>query len=110
MKLHSFLSSLAFASAALLVATTTPALAGPNTVRLFAERVLQPTTTLEVRFEDTMVPVEKIGTVAEQQPIVINPAVKGSFVWLEPAAALTPEEPVVCARLWRMKITPLAGV
>ena len=94
MKLRSFLASFAIAVAALLAATTPPALAGSNTVRLFAERVLQPTTTLEIRFEDMMVPAEKIGTTAEKPPIVISPAVKGGFVWLsQRSGTFKPEEP-----------------
>src|SRR5258708_18710977 len=81
MKLRSTFAALA-AVTALLAASPVPAFAGPNTVRLFAERLLQPTTTLEIRFEDAMVTADKIGTAAETPPIVITPSVKGSFVWL----------------------------
>ena len=111
MKLSSFLASTAFAAAALLAATiiTTPvpALAGSTSVRLFAERNLQPTTTLEVRFEDTMVPVEKIGTTAERPPIVISPAVKGSFVWLsQRSGTFKPAEPYALDSTYHVTLAP----
>src|ERR1700729_1753568 len=107
MKLRLFsLAALAAAAATALLAAT-PALAGPNTVRLFAERLLQPTTTLEVRFEDNLVPVDKIGTTAEAPPIVITPAVKGSFVWLsQRSGTFKPEEPYALGTTYVVTLAP----
>ncbi|MEP6670166.1 MAG: alpha-2-macroglobulin family protein [Chthoniobacter sp.] len=103
MKLRFSLAALA-AAAALLA---TPALAGPTTVRLFAERLLQPTTTLEVRFEDNLVPIDKIGTTADSPPIVITPAVKGSFVWLsQRSGTFKPEEPYALGTTYVVTLAP----
>lgn len=106
MKLRSTLFA-ACAAAALLAAWPASLCAGPNTVRLVADRTLQPTTTLEVRFEDAMIPANQIGKVAATPPIVISPAIKGGFVWLsQRSGTFKPEEPYALASLYTVTLAP----
>jgi uncharacterized protein YfaS (alpha-2-macroglobulin family) len=93
--------------AALLIAaiTTSPALAAKNTVRLVAERNLQPTTTFELRFDEAMIPPDQIGQTAATSPVVFRPAVKGSFVWLsQRSGTFKPEEPLTLSTTYSIAL------
>jgi uncharacterized protein YfaS (alpha-2-macroglobulin family) len=97
----------AFAAAALLAASPVPLRAGPNTVRLLADHTLQPTTTLEFRFEDAMIPADHIGKTAETPPIAISPTIKGSFVWLsQRSGTFKPEEPYALDSTYTVTLAP----
>jgi uncharacterized protein YfaS (alpha-2-macroglobulin family) len=96
-----------FAAVAALACISTSAFAGPNSVRLLAERLLQPTSTLEVRFDDLMVPAEKIGAAAETPPIVITPGIKGRFVWLsQRSGTFKPDEAYALSTTYVVTLAP----
>jgi uncharacterized protein YfaS (alpha-2-macroglobulin family) len=95
--------------AALLAAalTTTPALAGKNTVTLHKARDLQPTSTFEVRFDEAMIPPEQVGQTAAKPPVIFRPGVKGSFVWLsQRSGTFKPEEPLALSTNYIVALAP----
>lgn len=95
--------------AALLAAalTTVSALAGQDTVRLEAQRPLQPTSTFELRFDTEMIPAEQIGQPAATSPVVFRPALKGSFVWLSRrSGTFKPEEPLALSATYSLSLAP----
>jgi hypothetical protein len=100
MKLRFFLA--AFAASAMMA---TSALAG--TVRLVCEQTLQPTSTFELRFEDAIVPADAVGKPAETPPLVIEPAIKGTFVWLsQRSGSFKPEEPYALNTSYTVTLAP----
>ena len=102
MTLRSILTVLA--TAAFL---TVPALAGTSSVRLVAQRPIEPTTTYELRFDDAMIPPEKVGQTAETPPLVFRPAIKGTFVWLsQRSGTFKPEEPLALSTTYRLLLAP----
>jgi uncharacterized protein YfaS (alpha-2-macroglobulin family) len=63
--------------------TTAHALAQERTVQLLLpSRLLEPTSTFELRFASEMVPADQIGKTAPVSPLVFSPAVEGQFIWL----------------------------
>ena len=55
---------------------------------------LTPTTTLEVRFAREMVPPESLGVPAARSPLVLQPALPGTFTWLSRRSGVfSPTEP-----------------
>jgi alpha-2-macroglobulin len=66
-----------------LFAPVTYSLAETAQIQLLTDsETLSPTSTIEFRFPTAMVPKEAVGTVAEQIPIEISPALPGNFTWL----------------------------
>jgi uncharacterized protein YfaS (alpha-2-macroglobulin family) len=49
---------------------------------ILEDDVLDPTTTLEVRFDQDVVLPERVGKTGETAPLVLDPAVEGEWVWL----------------------------
>ncbi|HEX8490689.1 MAG TPA: hypothetical protein VF626_06705, partial [Chthoniobacterales bacterium] len=49
---------------------------------LLPSRLLDPTSTFELRFATEMVPADQIGKAATVSPLVFSPAVEGQFIWL----------------------------
>ena len=95
--------------AALLAAalTSVSALAGKDTVRLEAQRPLQPTSTFELRFDTEMIPAEQIGQPTATSPVVFRPALKGSFVWLSRrSGTFKPEEPLALSTTYNLSLAP----
>ena len=102
MKLRSALAALA--AAAFLIP---PAFAGSSPVRLVGGQKIEPTSTFELRFEDAMIPPEKIGKAADQPPVVFRPALKGSFVWLsQRSGSFQPEEPLSLSTTYLVTLAP----
>src|SRR4051812_45453 len=61
----------------------TPQPAEPAAVEMLADApFLQPTSTLEFRFARPMITRDEIGLTPKTPPIVIAPAVPGTFTWL----------------------------
>src|SRR5260221_1314779 len=59
------------------------AVAAEKEVELLTDaEFLQPTSTFEFRFATPVVSREEVGTVAANPPIVIQPALAGTFTWL----------------------------
>ena len=86
---------------------TVPALAGKSSVRLVVDRTIEPTTTYELRFDDAMIPPEKVGQMAETPPLIFRPAIKGSFVWLsQRSGTFKPEEPLALSSTYRLLLAP----
>ncbi|HEV2842583.1 MAG TPA: hypothetical protein VGW39_14770, partial [Chthoniobacterales bacterium] len=68
---------------ALILSLVTSAGAQERTVQLLLpSRVLEPTSTFELRFATEMVPADEIGRAAPVSPLVFSPAVEGQFIWL----------------------------
>src|SRR5258708_121425 len=102
MKLRFTLAALA--AAALLIQ---PALAGASTVQLVAGKKIEPTSTFELRFEDAMIPPDKVGSTAEPPPVVFRPALQGTFVWLsQRSGSFTPKEPLSLSTTYLLTLAP----
>src|SRR3712207_202435 len=56
--------------------------ADPPVHLLLPSRVLEPHSTFELRFASEMVAADQIGKPAAVSPLLLEPAVPGSFVWL----------------------------
>ncbi|MDQ6860601.1 MAG: hypothetical protein M3032_05530 [Verrucomicrobiota bacterium] len=56
--------------------------AEPVVQLLLPPRALEPKSTFEVRFASETVPLEEVGKPATVSPLVFQPPVDGSFVWL----------------------------
>ena len=68
---------------ALIFSFVASAVAQERTVQLLLpSRVLEPTSTFELRFATEMVPADEIGKAAPVSPLAFSPAVEGQFVWL----------------------------
>src|SRR4051794_31009990 len=68
---------------ALLLCLATSAVAEDRAVQLLLpSRVLDPTSTFELRFATEMVQSTEIGKAAAVSPLVFSPAVEGQFIWL----------------------------
>jgi alpha-2-macroglobulin len=68
---------------ALVFAFVSSALAQERSVQLLLpSRLLDPTSTFELRFATEMVPADQIGKTAPVSPLVFSPAVEGQFIWL----------------------------
>ncbi len=69
--------------------------AAPPVVEMLADApFLQPSSTLEFRFARPMVARDEIGLVSKAPPVVIAPAVAGSFTWLSRSSGVfVPEGP-----------------
>src|SRR5881227_3186487 len=72
----------------------TVALADDPPVQLLSTTPLAPTTTLEVRFNADMVAADQIGKPVEPLPLVLTPAVAGTFQWVSARSGMfKPGEP-----------------
>src|SRR5687768_14263335 len=68
---------------ALIFCFVTSAVAQERSVQLLLpSRLLEPTSTFELRFANEMVPADQIGKAAPVSPLVFSPAVEGQFIWL----------------------------
>ena len=105
MKLRFLFAAFAAFAAATLLAS--PALAGTSNVHLVTAKQLEPTSTFELRFDDAMIPPDKVGTTAETPPVLFRPAVKGSFTWLsQRSGTFKPEEPLALSTRYLVTLTP----
>ncbi len=63
------------------------------------------TTTFELRFDEGMVTAEQVGMAAERSPLVLEPPLRGRFVWLsQRSGVFTPEEPLALGREYQLKL------
>ena len=70
-------------SLALIFCLATTTFAEERAVQLLLpSRLLEPTSTFELRFPAEMVPADQIGKAAPVSPLVFAPAVEGQFIWL----------------------------
>ena len=77
-----------------LACLLTVALADDPAVQLLSSTPLAPTSTLEVRFNADMVPADQIGKPVEPPPLVLTPAVPGTFQWVSARSGMfQPAEP-----------------
>jgi len=61
---------------------------------ILSSKQIEPTTTFEIRFDEAMIPYDKVGTVAEKPPLIITPAIPGKFTWLsQRSGVFKPSEP-----------------
>ena len=68
---------------ALIFSFVTGAVAQERSVQLLLpSRLLEPTTTFELRFANEMVAADQLGKAAPLSPLVFSPAVEGQFIWL----------------------------
>src|SRR5579862_2241635 len=68
---------------------------------------VESSSTFEIRFDDPIVSSEKVGQKAAPSPLVINPAVKGSFTWLsQRSGVFTPDEPLPLSTTLRLSLLP----
>lgn len=68
---------------------------------------IEPTTTFEVRFDQAMVAPEKVGKPAQRAPVVFQPAIKGTFVWLsQRSGSFKPEEPLLLGTAYGATLAP----
>jgi uncharacterized protein YfaS (alpha-2-macroglobulin family) len=66
---------------------------------------LEPTTTFELRFEQPVVPPDRVGQTPEVSPLVITPALRGQFVWLsQRSGVFTPTEPATLDTEYRFQL------
>ncbi|MHB1308680.1 MAG: alpha-2-macroglobulin family protein, partial [Limisphaerales bacterium] len=84
-----------------------PAPAGSSRgVQLVARsETLEPSTTLELRFDEPMVSPEVLGQPVTPSPLVFRPPLKGRFVWLsQRSGVFTPEEPYRLGTTYRLSL------
>ncbi len=48
---------------------------------VYDEETLNPSSTLEVRFDEAMIPKDQVGKIADVSPLAVTPEVKGEFKW-----------------------------
>lgn len=78
----------------------------PPEVELIADEVLQPSSTLEVRFAREMVAREALGVPAKS-PLQIEPALPGKFTWLSSRSGVyAPSEMPPLGREFTVKVRP----
>jgi uncharacterized protein YfaS (alpha-2-macroglobulin family) len=95
-------SLIAFAA---VVSLAVSAMAGNSPVRLIVDENIAPASTFELRFDDAMVSPDKVGTTADQPPIVFHPALKGTFVWLsQRSGSFKPGEPLSLATTYTVTL------
>jgi alpha-2-macroglobulin len=95
---------------AVLIVASAARASAPNEshgVRLvLAAEEISPTSTFELRFDQAMVPAQSVGLVAPNSPLVITPALPGSFVWLsQRSGVFTPNEPLALATTYQLRLT-----
>ncbi|HEX8294975.1 MAG TPA: alpha-2-macroglobulin family protein [Chthoniobacteraceae bacterium] len=79
----------------------------PAAQLVLSSKTVEPTTTYEVRFAAPMVDASAIGKPADPSPVVLQPAVKGRFVWLSSRSGVfTPEEPLLLSTTFRFNFRP----
>lgn len=54
----------------------------PDVELITTTEQMQPTSTFEVRFSTPIIPAEQVGSIPAESPLVIEPAIPGSFTWL----------------------------
>ncbi|MEP7249044.1 MAG: MG2 domain-containing protein [Spartobacteria bacterium] len=68
---------------------------------------VSPTMTFELRFDEAMVSPQNVGFPAKVSPLVLRPALPGSFVWLsQRSGVFTPSEPLALATLYQLSLAP----
>lgn len=98
--------------AVLILASAATAAVAPyesHGVRLVlgAEEIAPPST-FELRFDQTMVSPPSVGLVAPISPLVITPALPGSFVWLsQRSRVFTPREPLALGTTYQSHLRHL---
>jgi uncharacterized protein YfaS (alpha-2-macroglobulin family) len=88
-----------------------PAAEPPNEshgVRLvLGAQEISPGATLELRFDQPMVPPQKVGLAAASSPLVISPPLAGSFTWLsQRSGVFTPSAPLALATTYQLRLAP----
>ncbi len=74
---------------------------------VLTSKTLEPTTTFEIRFAETMVAAAEIGKEADLPPVIFRPAVKGHFTWLsERSGIFTPDEILPLSTTFQLALTP----
>lgn len=102
MKLRILLPALAA-----LTLTSLALAAEKPTVTLHCARPLEPASTFELRFSETMVAADQIGQVAQPSPAVFRPVVKGKFTWLsQRSGTFTPDAALGSVRLTCSRWSP----
>jgi hypothetical protein len=88
-----------------LAAVLFPAPAGEPVELILNSKQLEPTTTFELRFAAPMTTAEQIGQPAGESPLVIQPTLRGAFVWLsQRSGVFTPSEPIPLSTTLRMSL------
>ncbi len=68
---------------------------------------ISPTSTFELRFDQAMVSPERLGLAAEKSPLLITPALPGSFTWLsQRSGVFTPSAPLALATTYQLRLAP----
>ncbi|HVM51424.1 MAG TPA: hypothetical protein VMU04_25560, partial [Candidatus Acidoferrum sp.] len=66
-----------------------------------------PAMTFELRFEEVMVPASQVGVATTNSPLVVTPAVAGTFTWLSPrSGAFTPTGPLTLDTRYELRLRP----
>ena len=66
-----------------------------------------PSTTFELRFESIMVKGDRVGLPTTNSPLVIRPALAGTFTWLSPRTGVfTPIEPLALDTSYHLSLAP----
>ncbi|MGH8091909.1 MAG: MG2 domain-containing protein [Chthoniobacterales bacterium] len=67
--------------------------------------VVSPSSTFELRFDQAMVLPQSVGFIAKNSPLVITPALPGSFVWLsQRSGVFTPSAPLALATTYQLRL------
>lgn len=79
-----------------------------NGVRLvLSSKQIEPTTTFELRFNEPMIPYDKVGSVAAESPLVISPAIPGKFTWLSMRSGIfKPSEAPALGTIYKATLLP----
>ncbi|MCX6875521.1 MAG: MG2 domain-containing protein [Verrucomicrobia bacterium] len=68
---------------------------------------LEPTTTFELRFDEALVAFDQIGFVATEPPLVITPAIPGTFTWLsQRSGVFKPTAPPALGTNYQVTLRP----
>jgi hypothetical protein len=66
---------------------------------------LEPNSTYELRFDQPAVAAERVGQVAKESPLAIEPPLQGEFVWLsQRSGVFRPAEPPVLGTTYRLSL------
>ncbi len=105
---RSFLASFCLLLSLALAAVAAESPDESRGVRLvFDAAEIAPGSTFELRFDQPIVPPQNVGLVAKESPLVITPALPGSFLWLsQRSGVFTPSAPLALATTYQLRLAP----
>jgi uncharacterized protein YfaS (alpha-2-macroglobulin family) len=103
--MKNFLSRVALFALAALVSCSSETETSHRVQLVLSSDTLAPSTTFELRFDDAVAAPESVSQPAEPGPLIIQPPLKGQFVWLsQRSGVFTPAEPTALGMEYRLTL------